>query len=238
MEVSPEFIRFAKTVLPDQPVIRDIGSRDALEGIYLFKTLAGKYLHVFEPNPAAAVVCRNNLEQLAGRDVYFNELAISDNIGELPFYPVNPRLSENKDVGFSSMFRVNPDYTKRRGSIVQDEAVVTSTTLDEYFAGKQAPDLLWIDAEGAELKVLLGAAHVLRSVSLIHIEVSFRPMQLGKPLFWEIDEYLKKHGFLFHRFIEISAFRSFLYRRHLLPNPPWRLNAVFYCSRRVCAGST
>src|SRR6185312_8036457 len=125
MEVSPEFTGFAKTVLPDQPVICDIGSRDALEGIYLFKKLAGKYLHIFEPNPEAAVVCRNNLEQL---DVYFNELAISDNIGELPFYPVNPRLSENNDVGFSSMFRINPDYTKRRGSIVQDEAVVTSTT--------------------------------------------------------------------------------------------------------------
>jgi hypothetical protein len=85
-----------------------------------------------------------------------------------------------------------------------------------------------VDVEGAELQVFRGAARVLQTVKLIHVEVSFRPMQVGKPLFWEIESYLRGQGFAFHSFMEISPLRAFLYRHKLLPNLPWRLNAVFH----------
>jgi hypothetical protein len=76
--------------------------------------------------------------------------------------------------------------------------------------------------------VFRGAARVLQNVKLIHVEVSFRPMQVGKPLFWEIESYLRVQSFAFHSFMEISPLRAFLYRHKLLPNLPWRLNAVFH----------
>ncbi len=232
-DVGLKFIRLAKKVLGDHPIICDIGSRDAQEGIFLMKRLGGKELHVFEPNPSAAQICRQNLAKFTDEShdciAIFNEVAIADCVGELQFYPVNAGLSENKDSGFSSLFRINPDYTRTRGRIVQDEVVVKATTLDEYFRDREQPDLLWIDVEGAELQVLRGAAAVLRNVKLLHIEVSFRPMQIGKPLFWEISKYLSNRGFAFHGFMEVSGFRGFLYRYRLLPNPPWRLNAVFSC---------
>ena len=226
-ELSPKFITLAKKLLPARPVICDIGSRDALEGISLFRQLQGGALHVFEPNPVAAELCRKNLAELASEAVAFNQLAVADKAGQLKFYPVNPALSDNKDIGFSSLFKINPDYTRRRGQVVQDEIVVNATTLDEYFAGKQPPDLLWIDVEGAELQVFAGGTAVLQSVKLIHVEVSFRPMQVGKPLFWEICDHLQKCNFAFYGFTEVSTFRGFLYRHRLLPNLPWRLNAVF-----------
>ena len=137
-------------------------------------------------------------------------------------------MSDNKDIGFSSFLPINPDYTKRRGQIIQKEITVETTTLDSYFKGLSPPELLWVDVEGAELKALQGAAGLLKHVRLIHIEVSFRPMQVGKPLFWEIHKFLLSHKFAFYGFMEVSAVRSFLYRYRLLPNLPWRLNAVFY----------
>ncbi len=146
----------------------------------------------------------------------------------MKFYPVNPARSQNKDIGFSSLLPINPDYTQRRGHVVQDEIIVNATTLDEYFADRTHPDILWIDVEGAELRVLRGATTVLPHIRLIHIEISFRPMQIGKPLFWEIQRYLASWNFVFYRFMEVSTFRGFLYRHRLLPNLPWRLNAVFY----------
>ncbi len=230
--VSQKFIRFARKVLPQRPVICDIGSRDAIEGIYLLRQLGGRSLHVFEPNPRAAELCRRNLAQAMRRSVEFNEVAVSDRRGEMKFYAVDPVLSANKDIGFSSLFRINPEYTRRRGSVVHEELVVSGTTLDDYFIGKEQPDLLWVDVEGAELQVFRGASRVLGGVSLIHTEVSFRPMQISKPLFWDIHEHLTHCGFLFYGFMEISAFRSFLYRHRLLPNLPWRLNAVFYKNRK------
>src|SRR5579872_2770327 len=192
-ELTPNFVQFARRVVGSKPIICDIGSRDAREGIALMRLLDGKQLHVFEANPAAAELCRRNLLQFANGNseiTFFNEAAVADVIGELKFYPVNVDLSGNKDVGFSSLFQINPAYTKRRGSIVQDEVTVKAITLDQYFLGKDAPDVLWVDVEGAELKVFQGANRVLESVKLIHVEVSFRPMQVGKPLFWEVSHYL------------------------------------------------
>jgi FkbM family methyltransferase len=230
-DIDPKFIRLARQLAPKNPMICDIGSRDGLEGIALMLELESKELHVFEPNPAAAAVCRKNLQEFAENRpelVYFWEFAVSDKTGLLKFYPVNVSRSENKDVGFSSLYPINPDYTKRRGSIVQDEITVKTVALDEYFLETWRPDILWVDVEGAELQVFHGAKRVLETVKLIHVEVSFRPMQVGKPLFWEIERYLREQGFRFHSFMEISPLRSFLYRHKLLPNLPWRLNAVFY----------
>jgi FkbM family methyltransferase len=230
-DVGSKFVRLAKKKLSNHPIICDIGSRDAREGIFLMKQLGGKELHVFEPNPSAAQTCRQNLAKFTDEShnciAIFNEVAIADCVGELQFYPVNASLSENKDSGFSSLFQINPDYTKTRGRIVQDEVVVQAMTLDEYFRDREQPDLLWIDVEGAELQVLRGAAAVLRNVTLLHVEVSFRPMQVGKPLFWDISKYLSDYGFAFHSFMETSSLSGFLYRHRLLPNLPWRLNAVF-----------
>jgi FkbM family methyltransferase len=229
--VSPSFIKLAREILKSRPVICDIGSRDAREGLSLLHQLNASCLHIFEPNPAAAEICRRNIPQNTGQadcpQVLFNELAVSDQTSRVKFYPLNPALSENKDIGFSSLFQVNPDYSRRRGKVVQDEVVVNAITLDEYFADKQHPDLLWVDVEGAELQVLRGARSILPGVRLLHVEVSFRPMQIGKPLFWEVQRYLHDFGFVFYGFPEISALKSFLYRRRWLPNPPWRLDAVF-----------
>src|ERR1700730_12918568 len=111
--VSPKFLAMARKLLNNHPIICDVGSRDALEGIYLLQQLNAKTLHVFEPNPAAAKVCRQNLTGFIDGQVYFNQVAIADKAGELHFYPVNPDLSGNKDIGFSSLFRINPDYTRR-----------------------------------------------------------------------------------------------------------------------------
>ena len=125
------------------------------------------------------------------------------------------------------MLKVNPRYTKRRDNVVQDEITVKASTADIYFADKNPPNILWIDVEGAELLVLQGAVKTLKSVELIHIELSFRPMHLGKPLFNEVDKYLRSHGFKLACFVGHSKIKSFLLRYKLLPNLPWRINAVY-----------
>lgn len=233
-DVSPKFIRLAERISINRPIICDIGSRDAREGIFLMQRLNAKQLHVFEPNPVAAAVCRENLARFSQstgcEGVLFNELAVTDEVGTRMFYPINPVASGNKDIGFSSLYRLNPNYTRRRGSIVQEEIKVNTTTLDAYFAGKEFPDIIWMDVEGAELEVLRGSTSVLRDATLIHLEVSFRPMQIGKPLFWEIQKYLAAMDYVFCGLMEVSALKGFLYRYKLLPNLPWRLNAVF-CKR-------
>jgi 2-O-methyltransferase len=232
MERQPEipggFIRFLSQYRISNPVICDIGSRDALEGLCLFRTLCGKQLHLFEPNPIAAERCKQNLARGNCQATFFNEVAVSDHDGTADFYAVDLERSENKDIGFSSFLLINPKYTKRRKSIIQKKIAVRTITLNSYFADKSQPDILWIDVEGAELLVLKGASRILPGVKIIHIEVSFRAMHCGKPLFSDIDYALKQYGFSFYGFSDTSLLKSFLYRYRVLPKLPWRLNAIYY----------
>jgi FkbM family methyltransferase len=225
-EVPAEFLDFARQI--SEPVIADIGSRDALDGLYLLQQLNGSELHIFEPNPQAATLCRQHIEKFGNiSKIFFNETALAAEAGNVDFYPVNQSESEKKDIGLSSMFQVNPRYSKRRGKIIQNHISVPAITMDSYFKKKNKPDILWMDVEGAELLVLKGGIKTLEQVKVIHIEVGFRAMHLKKPLFWEIDEFLQKAGFKIWKFMGVSAVKAFLAKNRLLPNLPWRWNAVY-----------
>ncbi len=229
-EVPHDLIELAAKLGVRHPVICEIGSRDALDGIRLCKTFEASECHVFEADPRGVELCKENIAKYGGGlNISLNAVAVADRGSVIAYLPVNTEQSENRDIGFSSMFRINPLYWSKRGAIVQDRIEVPATTLDAYFEGrKNQPDLLWIDVEGAEKLVLSGAEKVLKHVRLIHIEVSFRPMQIGKPLFWEIDAYLKERGFALAGFAGVSRIKAFVVVHKLLPNLPWHWNAIYY----------
>lgn len=61
-------------------------------------------------------------------------------------------------------------------------------------------DLLKIDVQGAELMVFAGGEKMLREVVAVHTEVEFVALYKNQPLFSDVDAYLRKNGFAFHRF--------------------------------------
>ncbi|MEO5374814.1 MAG: FkbM family methyltransferase [Alphaproteobacteria bacterium] len=69
-------------------------------------------------------------------------------------------------------------------------------------------DYLKMDAEGSELSIIEGGKRKLSDAVVIHTEVCFVPLREGMPLFAEIDQALRKTGFLFH-FIAGSGGRCF-----------------------------
>jgi FkbM family methyltransferase len=85
---------------------------------------------------------------------------------------------------------------------------VQTVRLDDVEQARDA-DYLKLDVQGAELDVLRGAPKVLEQLVFIQVEVEFVPMYLGQPLFAEVDQALRKAGFLLHRLAEVAgrAFR-------------------------------
>ncbi len=57
-----------------------------------------------------------------------------------------------------------------------------------------------IDIQGGELMALSHAKKRLKSTLVIQTEVEFMPMYEGQPLFSDVDIFLRKHGFMLHRF--------------------------------------
>ena len=73
--------------------------------------------------------------------------------------------------------------------------------LDDMRQELKGADYLKIDVQGAEIDVFEGAANLLtEEIVLIHTEVCFVPLYIDQPLFAEIDQALRRFGFLFHQF--------------------------------------
>jgi len=75
---------------------------------------------------------------------------------------------------------------------------VPAVTLDSLCQDKKTlgPYLIKIDAQGAELDVLEGAARVLREAEFVLLEVSFFQFFEGGPQFHDVVQYMKSKGFV------------------------------------------
>ena len=91
---------------------------------------------------------------------------------------------------------------------------------------------MWVDLQGAELKALTGASRVLPKVKLIHAEVSFRPVYIGQPLFWEVNRFMRTHGFRRHKLMGLSPLKRIICLQRVVASPVWFCAAV-YVNRRV-----
>ena len=87
-------------------------------------------------------------------------------------------------------------------------------------------DYLKLDVQGAELDVLRGAATSLARAVVIELEVEFVPLYENQPLFGDLQTFLRGHGFVLHKFLDVSG-RCFRPWR-LAPNPFIPLSQVLW----------
>lgn len=82
---------------------------------------------------------------------------------------------------------------------VRREVVVDTVCLDDVVEIRRM-DYLKIDIQGGELMVFQNARKRLADCVVIQTEVEFLPMYIGQPLFSDVDQFLRQHGFVLHRF--------------------------------------
>lgn len=125
--------------------------------------------------------------------------------------------------GMTSLLEPNPAVLElfhkfsEWGSVLWTEEVDT-VRLDDV-KETAGMDYLKIDIQGAELMVFENALERLASALLIHTEVEFLPMYVGQPLFSDVDQFLRRHGFVLHRFVPLT---SRVIKPLLLDNDPYK----------------
>lgn len=146
---------------------------------------------LIEPQPAR---CRELAEKYRGRGFAVFAGALSDHDGVAAMDILNFDYS-------SSLLPAMPDAAGAGGQLdlgIREQIQVPVRTLDSLLAdeGPSEPiDVLKIDVQGNELKVLRGAGQSLRRTRLIWVEVSFRPLYQGSSVFSEVYDFLHDHGF-------------------------------------------
>ncbi len=115
--------------------------------------------------------------------------AVSDKSGFANFFETNK-------VGSGSLLTVGELAKKSYGMKQAESFLVETITLDEILDDVDI-DMLQIDVQGAELKVLNGANNIIKKTKSIFLEISILPsLYVGSAQFKEIDDKLKSHGFL------------------------------------------
>lgn len=114
--------------------------------------------------------------------------AVSDCTGSVDFYETNLK-------GSGSVLKVGKLAQSSYGMEQAEAFPVEAIRLDEYLQDNQL-DVLQLDVQGAELKVLQGATQSLKHVRAVFSEVSVKPnLYQGAVVIDDLNKELKRAGF-------------------------------------------
>jgi FkbM family methyltransferase len=194
------------SVTSKTPIVFDIGAHHGQSIDYLKTIFPGCKIYSFEPDPESfKVLSRKESDRVE----VFN-IAISNQVGEVRFF-------KNKISHTNSLYKINLDSndsiraTKERSleksaysDEINREIRVKSTTLSKFIDdhGISHIDLIKIDVQGAEDKVLEGAN--LSIISSIIVEVSFYDFYEKSTSFMDIEKILTPAGFYLFSILDIS----------------------------------
>ena len=150
-------------------------------------------LTAFEPDPVECARLNDEVPGLAYPARFLPHALWREVRSDLPFHVCNWEVA-------SSVFPPNEEFLRdfpeaARMLEVRERRTIPATTLDDVVRELgTAPDCLKLDAEGAELAILLGAQRALAETIAIEVEVEFNPIFAGQPLFADVDAHLRGLG--------------------------------------------
>ena len=182
-------------ITKSDPVIFDVGANKGQSITRYKKLYHNPVIHSFEPNILEVDI----LEQkyIDDKNLYLNNVAVGDKKGNLEF-------NINAISGHSSFKKLIPNTTwvkKRSNTVKIDDKNYTTKkinaeiiTLDDYVNEKNLTniDILKIDTQGFEDKVLLGAKNLLKNnrIKLIQLELIFSEIYENPPNIYDVEKTL------------------------------------------------
>lgn len=150
-----------------------------------------KNIVAFEASPRNYENAKDSLS-----DIEYLNMAVSDSDAEIDFNVAIPTKSGSGaiNVGADSMMSRIDDQ-----DVVYDINKVQATKLDTFIKNKKwnnQSNALWIDVEGASLKVLLGADKSLDNTKVIFIEMEQSTFWKDQALVSEINAFLCNKNFI------------------------------------------
>lgn len=174
--------------------IFDVGAHVGQTADRFAAAFPGARVFSFEPNPHSFAKLRAVADGL--KRVEAINAAVGDTDGTATFY-VN-QLDVN-----SSLLKAAPGASQylfnEKGMLLESEIQVPVLTLDRFCGSRRIEriDVLKLDAQGYELRILDGARDLMSrlAIPLIYLEVCFVRLYENQPLFPQVYQYLFDRGY-------------------------------------------
>ena len=186
--------KFFVQFLPDNPVILEAGAHKGKDTVEMAKVWPRCIIHAFEPVPHIFKLLENNTRNL--KNVHCYQLALGESKSSETLF-----VSSGASDGSSSLLRPKALLNNFPTVYFDKELLVNTITLDEWARdnGVIKIDLMWLDLQGMELKVLKSGSTILKTVKAIYSEVSSIEGYEGQNLYHELRAWLEKEGFHLER---------------------------------------
>jgi FkbM family methyltransferase len=220
----------------EAPVIFDVGCNVGSVSRVLIEKFPGASVHLFEPVFTYLKIAAMRMEDLRSKASFvarMNNMAVGDECGQLAFFKTKDlsgsssayhsgdssfSLEEQQEDWFKEngiIFLNKPDPSGGQHSSSVESTTVPVVTLDSYCAAPSNEiskiDLLKVDTEGMEAKVILGAKETLKKYHpLIHMEVGWGKKHPDWDDHVEAFEYLFSIGYKKFNYNEIESTANLL----------------------------
>ena len=184
--------RYIYKLLPKNSTIIEAGCADGSDTIKFGKKFIDGRIYGFEPLPHLYEIAKENTKSFENVKIFKYALGDEDNkIVELfTGSPDNVHHSSSllKPTNHLEIF---PDINFLNS--VNVETITLRKVIEDL--GINEIDLLWLDLQGFELKVLAADLKVLTKVRFIHLEAHLVELYDGAPLINEVITFMNKNNF-------------------------------------------
>ena len=159
--------------LPMNPIIIDCGAHIGIDTIELAK-ISGSKIYAFEPVDVIFKQLVSNTKNFPNITCF--NIALNHFDGEAEIY-----VSSGDSDGSSSLLKPKKHIVDHPKVLFNEVEKVKCKKLDSWAKENNVKkvDMLWLDMQGAEQKMLMVSNEILNSVSVIHTEVSVRETYEG-----------------------------------------------------------
>jgi FkbM family methyltransferase len=183
---NPGLLAVAQKRLIDYQWVVEAGCHDGTDTLKFLEMPNVLKVYAFEPDEVAAKKAEAKFKS-HGERVKLHRLALMDRPG---FIDVSSPTGEFGD-GNSIVGNFRSDESELDSGI----KYLRCSNLDSELKDLTGNGILWLDVEGAAAKVLTGAASVLKSISLIQVEVELHNSKYRKADFSHVNRILSKSKF-------------------------------------------
>jgi FkbM family methyltransferase len=172
------------------PIIFDIGSLNGIESVKFTEKFQNCIVHNFEPNPFSFKTVKRNCHDI--ENIKLHNIAVGDFNGKSDFYITYHNMGASSILAptilANTLDKIGPFVTPYTVDIVR---------LDDWCVKNCVPyiDFVWMDVQGAELKVLQGMGDLLNNIKAIYTESSLVPYYEGAAYKDDVINFLKTHNF-------------------------------------------
>ncbi|MDB2613636.1 FkbM family methyltransferase [Chlamydiales bacterium] len=185
--------------LPNNPVIIECGAHIGFDTAIMSEKWPSGVIYAFEASPEVYKKLKARTINL--KNVHTFPLALGDTNGTTKFYPSNEIAGIGEFHGGNyaqgSLLPANEEEWMWDHISLAEPINTPVKTLDAWAKENnvQKVDFMWLDMQGFDFQMLMASPDILKTVSVIKIEVSFKEFYKGTILFDEGKKFLEDKGF-------------------------------------------